>query len=77
MVNPCQGGRAPVGVDRSGRLGSFGGIADHLNSYNVYLGDPGRFEWDLDRYRGATVESLMENVRRYIDLEEWRRTRNI
>ncbi len=40
------------------RIGGFGGKADRLNMYNTYLGDPGKFESDLARYRGATPESI-------------------
>ncbi|MFB3852717.1 MAG: M16 family metallopeptidase [Vicinamibacterales bacterium] len=39
-------------------VGGFGGRADQLNSYNVYLGDPDGFERDLARYRAVTVESV-------------------
>ncbi len=40
------------------RLGGFGGVADRLNQYNHYLGDPGYLPKDLDRYNGATVADL-------------------
>ena len=39
-------------------VGGFGGKSDQLNAYNVLLGDPGRFEQDMARYRGATPERL-------------------
>jgi zinc protease len=39
-------------------LGGFGGVADRLNQYNHFLGDPGYLPKDLERYRVATVESL-------------------
>lgn len=39
-------------------LGGFGGVADRLNQYNHYLGDPGYLAKDLGRYQNATVESL-------------------
>ncbi len=39
-------------------LGGFGGVADRLNQYNHFLGDPGYLPRDLDRYRKATLESL-------------------
>ena len=35
-------------------VGGFGGKSDQLNAYNMFLGDPGYFERDLERYRGAT-----------------------
>ncbi len=37
------------------RIGGFGGKADLLNQYNVYLGDPGKFEADLARHRSLTI----------------------
>jgi zinc protease len=40
------------------RLGGFGGVADRLNSYNHYLGDPDYLEKDIARYRGVTASSL-------------------
>ena len=40
------------------RLGGFGGIADVLNAYNHYLGDPGYFPKDVARYDAATPASV-------------------
>jgi len=40
------------------RLGGFGGVADRLNQYNHYLGDPGYLPKDLERYNRATVASV-------------------
>jgi zinc protease len=40
------------------RLGGFGGIADRLNDYNHYLGDPGFLARDLDRYRQVTPDQV-------------------
>jgi zinc protease len=39
-------------------VGGFGGKSDQLNAYNMFLGDPGYFEKDLERYRAATTEQL-------------------
>jgi zinc protease len=39
-------------------LGGFGGVADRLNQYNHFLGDPGYLPKDLERYRRATTNSL-------------------
>ena len=39
-------------------VGDFGGRSDQLNAYNVYLGDPGHFETDLDRYRTSDTDSI-------------------
>jgi zinc protease len=40
------------------RLGGFGGVADRLNQYNHYLGDPGYLPKDIERYNKATVADL-------------------
>ena len=40
------------------RLGGFGGVADMLNQYNHYEGDPGYMSKDLARYTNATAESV-------------------
>jgi zinc protease len=40
------------------RLGGFGGIADTLNYYNQYAGDPGYLGKDIQRYQDATVGSV-------------------
>ena len=50
------------------QIGGFGGKADQLNNYNIMLGDPGKFQWDLDRYTKATVEDVQEYAKRYLDL---------
>ena len=45
-------------VSRLQHVGGFGGRSDQLNSYNVFLNDPGFFARDLDRYRLATRDSI-------------------
>jgi len=40
------------------RLGGFGGVADQLNRYNHYLGDPGYLPKDIARFQRATVADL-------------------
>jgi zinc protease len=40
------------------RLGGFGGVADRLNEYNHYLGNPGYFPEDVHRYQAATTASI-------------------
>ena len=42
------------------RLGGFGGIADQLNAYNHYLGNPGYLPQDLARYENATPASVQK-----------------
>jgi zinc protease len=40
------------------RLGGFGGVADTLNMYNHYLGNPGFLPKDIERYNHATTADL-------------------
>jgi zinc protease len=49
------------------RIGGFGGKADLLNQYNTYLGDPGRFEQDLGRYRALTAADVRSAVDRWLN----------
>ncbi len=39
-------------------VGGFGGRADQLNHYNVFAGDPGLVNTDLDRYRVVKPEDV-------------------
>ena len=47
-------------VYRLQTVGGFGGKGDQLNAYNVFLGDPGYFDRDLARYRGASAAALQQ-----------------
>ncbi len=49
------------------RIGGFGGKADRLNSYNTFLGDPGKFDFDRNRYQNATAEDVRKAVARWLD----------
>jgi zinc protease len=40
------------------RLGGFGGVANRLNTYNHFLGNPGYLEQDIRRYRDVTPASV-------------------
>jgi len=42
------------------RLGGFGGVADQLNYYNQYTGDPGYLPKDLARYDAVTPASVQK-----------------
>jgi zinc protease len=69
-------GEGELGRVRTGRLGSliyaleslggFGGVADRLNAYNVFLGDPGRITSDFDRFERAAADQVAEVVRRLL-----------
>jgi zinc protease len=50
-------------------LGGFGGVADRLNQYNHFLGDPGYLPKDLERYRKATTESIRNLAQRELRRE--------
>ena len=52
------------------RIGGFGGKADLLNQYNTYLGDPGRFAWDLARWRSVTPAAVQQATKRYLDTDK-------
>lgn len=52
------------------RIGGFGGRADILNQYNVYLGDPGKLLWDRDRYSNATVKDINGYAAKYLQPSE-------
>ena len=47
-------------------IGGFGGVADRLNAYNTYLGDPGRITSDLDRYQAVSVDDVRRVARAYL-----------
>ncbi len=50
-------------VYRLQTVGGFGGKSDQLNAYNVFVGDPGFFDRDLQRYREATPEAMAAAAR--------------
>jgi zinc protease len=47
-------------------IGGFGGKSDQLNAYNTYLGDPGYFDRDRQRYIGLTAEAVTEAARQWL-----------
>jgi zinc protease len=49
------------------RIGGFGGKADQLNTYNVFLGDPDKFVADVQRHRVVTAENLRFAVAKWLD----------
>jgi zinc protease len=48
-------------------VGGFGGKSDQLNAYNTFLGDPGYFGQDLERYRSATPPVLREAAAAHLE----------
>ena len=47
-------------------IGGFGGKADKLNEYNVYLADPNRFQWDLDRHLKVAAADVRRVAQQYL-----------
>jgi zinc protease len=47
-------------------VGGFGGKSDQLNAYNTFLGEPGFFDRDLQRYRDATAGELRAAAAKYL-----------
>lgn len=47
-------------------LGGYGGVADRLNQYNHYLGDPGFLGQDIQRYDKATIADLKNTADKYL-----------
>jgi zinc protease len=41
-------------------------LADQLNYYNFYLGEPNSFNFDLSRYEDVTDENIRESVNKYL-----------
>lgn len=46
--------------------GGFGGVADRLNAYNVYRGDPSLITTDLQRFLGVTAADLRDAAAAYL-----------
>jgi zinc protease len=42
------------------RLQRMGSVANMLNQYNQYLGEPGKFDWDMQRYDAVTAAGLKQ-----------------
>jgi zinc protease len=68
-IERCQAQAEANFVFRLQTVGGFGGKSDQLNAYNVYLGDPGFFERDLDRYRRVTPTSMQRAAREWLKPE--------
>ena len=64
-----QRGRAQIEaqfVYRLQTLGGFGGKADQLNAYSVFLNDPDYFQHDLARYARVTADDLHQVATAYL-----------
>jgi zinc protease len=49
------------------RLGGFGGVADTLNSYNQYTGDPGYLPKDVARFEAVTTASVKDAAVQFLN----------
>lgn len=47
-------------------LGGFSGRAERLQTYQHYLGDPGKIAWDLERYQRVTTADLSRVAAQYL-----------
>jgi zinc protease len=52
------------------RLGGFGGVADTLNEYNQYTGDPGYLPKDIASFEAATTTSVKDVAAKYLNKNE-------
>lgn len=48
------------------RIGGFGGKADLLNRYEMWLGDPGYLPKDIARYQAVTLEQVQAFAQKYL-----------
>ena len=62
----CQAQAEANFIFRLQTVGGFGGKSDQLNAYNVFVGDPGFFERDMDRYRRVTAASVQRAAREWL-----------
>ena len=64
------------------RLERMGSVANMLNQYNQFLGDPGKLDWDLARYDAVTADTmkkftiatLTDNSRVVLDVVKGKKT---
>ncbi len=53
-------------VQRLETVGGFNGKSDQLNGYNVFLGEPGYFSRDLQRYREIETEAIRRAATQFL-----------
>lgn len=53
-------------IYRLQNLGGFGGRTDQLNRYNIFVGNPGYFNQDLERYKKVTIEDIKRVANKYL-----------
>jgi len=47
-------------------MGGFGGVADRLNAYNVFRGDPSLITTDIERFQTVSADLLQSVAKRYL-----------
>jgi zinc protease len=47
-------------------IGGFGGVADRLNAYNIYRGDPGKITSDVERFERVSASEIRAAAQRYL-----------
>jgi len=62
----CQAQAEASFMYRLQTVGGFGGKSDQLNAYNIFVGDPGFFERDLERYQRVTPEAMQSAAHRIL-----------
>jgi predicted Zn-dependent peptidase len=65
-VERVRNGRVAGFVYALDNIGGFGGVADRLNAYNVYLGDPGKIMSDLERFQAVRPADIARVAKRYL-----------
>lgn len=55
-------------IYRLQQLGGFGSKTDQLNYYNIFLGNPEKFNYDLDRYQKVTKEDIKKVASKYLQV---------
>ncbi len=56
-------------LSRLQTVGRFGGKSDQLNTYNVFLGDPGYFSKDFTRYTDVTSDRVRQVAASFLDIQ--------
>ncbi len=53
-------------IYRLQQIGGFGSKTDQLNYYNVFLGDPGKFNFDLERHQKVSKKEIQNVAKKYL-----------
>jgi zinc protease len=69
-MDRCQAQAEANFIFRLQTVGGFGGKSDQLNAYNTFVGDPGFFGRDLDRYRRVTAAAMQQVAREWLRPEQ-------